>query len=90
MNFWAKHKLSDLAVVNEKNIDKAYPYNEIEYIDIASVDKGRMLEKKKMSRKEAPSRAQRSPAEVGLLRQDEVMSYTTAMIVCIYHREPYI
>lgn len=59
MSSWTHHKLSDLAVVNEKNIDKAYPYDEIEYIDIASVDKGRILETRKLSRKEAPSRAQR-------------------------------
>lgn len=51
--------LKDVAVVNEKAIDKEYPHTEIEYIDIAAVDKGRICEIKKLLRSEAPSRAQR-------------------------------
>lgn len=56
---WSTAILKDVAVVNEKTIDKKYPHSEIEYIDIASVDKGRVLEIKKLFRSEAPSRAQR-------------------------------
>lgn len=56
---WKTVILKDVAVVDEVSIDKKYRFNEIEYIDIASVDKGRILEIRKLSRKEAPSRAQR-------------------------------
>lgn len=56
---WDTALLKDVAVVNEKTIDKEYPHVEIEYIDIAAVDKGRISEIKKLLRSEAPSRAQR-------------------------------
>lgn len=56
---WGMAPLKDIAVVNEKTIDKKYPHSEIAYIDIASVDKGRMFEPKRLLRSEAPSRAQR-------------------------------
>lgn len=56
---WVLKPLKDIAVVNEQTISKEYPHDEIEYIDIASVDKGRILENKKLLRSEAPSRAQR-------------------------------
>jgi type I restriction enzyme S subunit len=56
---WDTVLLKDVAVVNEKTIDKKYPHAEIEYVDIASVDKGRIFETKKLLRSEAPSRAQR-------------------------------
>jgi len=56
---WELTPLRELAVVNDKTIDKSFTFNELEYIDIASVDKGRILERKKIQRNEAPSRAQR-------------------------------
>ncbi len=56
---WNVATLKDIAVVNEKTIDKKYPYSEIEYIDIASVDNGRILEIRSLLKSEAPSRAQR-------------------------------
>jgi type I restriction enzyme, S subunit len=56
---WDKVLLKDVAVVNEKTIDKEYSHTNIEYVDIASVDKGRIFETKKLLRSEAPSRAQR-------------------------------
>ena len=40
-------------------IDRNYRFAEIEYIDIASVDKGRVLTRQKLTRDAAPSRAQR-------------------------------
>ncbi len=56
---WDKVFLRDVAVVNEKTIDKEYPHTNIEYVDIASVNKGRIFETKNILRSEAPSRAQR-------------------------------
>lgn len=56
---WDKVLLKDVAVVNEKTIDKEYPHSKIEYVDIASVDKGRIFDIKKLLRLESPSRAQR-------------------------------
>ena len=56
---WDLAVLKNVAEVNEAAIGREYPFDEIEYIDIASVDKGRVLEIQKLLRKEAPSRAQR-------------------------------
>lgn len=56
---WNFVALRNVAKVNEKTIGREYAFDYIEYIDIASVDKGRLLATQKISRNEAPSRAQR-------------------------------
>jgi len=50
---WGVASLAELATVNEKTIDKTFGFDEIEYIDIASVDRGRILEIKKINKEEA-------------------------------------
>jgi len=52
---WEYSVLEEVASVNEKTIGKDFEYSEIEYIDIASVDKGTILQKQKMKLKDAPS-----------------------------------
>lgn len=56
---WSETLLSDVAVVNEATIDREYPNDVIEYIDIASVEKGRIVTKQVLKLSEAPSRAKR-------------------------------
>ena len=52
--------LSDFVEVNPEGITKAYPHNEILYIDISSVGSGHFVEMPKLlSLNEAPSRAKR-------------------------------
>ena len=52
-------RLGDVVTINPESIDRDYPYNEIEYIDISSVRTGIMLGSKKLNIKEAPRRAKR-------------------------------
>ena len=52
-------RLGDVVTINPESINKDYPHNEIEYIDISSVGTGIMHGSKKLNIKEAPSRAKR-------------------------------
>ncbi|QTV78355.1 restriction endonuclease subunit S [Phascolarctobacterium sp. Marseille-Q4147] len=56
---WESCKLRDVAEINGRNIDENYPYDKINYIDIASVRNGRILEKANYNLEEAPGRAKR-------------------------------
>jgi len=56
---WEVQQLKDIAVVNELKIDRSFQHDRIEYIDIASVEKGTILESQKLSLSDAPSRARR-------------------------------
>lgn len=56
---WKACKLKDVVKLNERNIDKNYQYNSINYIDIGSVRNGKILEKVNYSLQEAPGRAKR-------------------------------
>ncbi len=58
-NEWNRVKLGEVVEVNKHSIDKNFPYNEIEYIDISSVATGILLETRKYDLKEAPGRAKR-------------------------------
>lgn len=58
-NEWNRVKLGEVVEVNKHSIDKNFPYNEIEYIDISSVATGILLETTKYDLKEAPGRAKR-------------------------------
>jgi len=58
-NDWKKVKIREIASVNELAISRDYPYGQIEYIDISSVDKGFVSAVQKLSLAEAPSRAKR-------------------------------
>ena len=54
-----KSRISEIAIVNELSIDRDYPYEIINYLDIASVDKGQILEVTELNLKDTPSRAKR-------------------------------
>ncbi len=56
---WRIGRLGDFIKVNERNITKDYPYNEIEYLDISSVSLGRLDGTTSYTLRESPSRAKR-------------------------------
>ena len=56
---WEVKRLGDLALVNESSIKKGDEPSEINYVDIASVSKGQILQTENLPFKEAPGRARR-------------------------------
>ena len=56
---WRLGVLSEVASLNVTAIDYDYPYSEIEYVDLGSVNKGHILGKKKYLLQDAPGRARR-------------------------------
>lgn len=56
---WAIKKLKDISYINPENIENEYPYEEILYVDIASVDDFQIKEYQKFNLDNRPSRAQR-------------------------------
>lgn len=56
---WDIVKVKDVATINELLMQKNYPYDEIEYIDIKSVENRQILETQKLLISESPSRAKR-------------------------------
>lgn len=56
---WKKTTLGEVARINDLSIDRNYPFNEIEYIDVASVEERRLLQTQKIKLEGAPSRARR-------------------------------
>ncbi len=56
---WRVTKVKEVAKVNELSIQKNYKHEWIEYIDIASVEKGAIILAQKLLLKNAPSRARR-------------------------------
>ncbi|GAB4314103.1 MAG: restriction endonuclease subunit S [Methanobacteriaceae archaeon] len=56
---WEIKNVNDVAKINESSIKRNSKLEIIEYIDIASVDKGRIDNVKKLKLEEAPSRARR-------------------------------
>lgn len=56
---WEIKQVGNIAKINEQTINKSFTYQEIDYIDIDSVDKGIISEPKKMSIEDSPSRAKR-------------------------------
>lgn len=56
---WKVKRIGELVKINESNIGKSFEYDTIEYIDIASVDKGRITELNEIELVNAPSRAKR-------------------------------
>lgn len=70
MKGWQELRIKDVAIVNELTIDNNYPYENIEYIDISSVEEGRIKEKQKLTVDNAPSRAKR------ILRENDTIIST--------------
>lgn len=64
---WKTSLLSDVAVVNEKSINRDYKNQYIEYIDVSSTLCGEILETQKLSLKDAPSRAKRIVSDNDIL-----------------------
>jgi type I restriction enzyme S subunit len=56
---WNKLYVKDFANVNEATIDKKYKFEEIKYIDIASVENRQIIEFQNYTLSNAPSRAKR-------------------------------
>ena len=56
---WEIKNIHDVAQINEKTIGKGYSHQEIEYIDIDSVEHGSINKIQKLRLKDAPSRAKR-------------------------------
>jgi len=56
---WEVRQIGELVSINELTINKEYDYEEIEYIDISSVDKGKISDRQLLKLSKAPSRAKR-------------------------------
>ena len=56
---WKVKAIGDVSVSNRKSIGKEYAHSEIEYVDISSVEPGRITSSTKCNLTEAPSRAKR-------------------------------
>lgn len=56
---WEIVKVDDVAQINEKTISKSYPFDEIEYVDIESVENRTIKQKNYLKLVNAPSRAKR-------------------------------
>jgi type I restriction enzyme S subunit len=56
---WRVGTLGEVININERSVGKDYPYREFEYIDISSVNEGRLEGTTKHSLADAPSRARR-------------------------------
>ncbi|MDE1818364.1 MAG: restriction endonuclease subunit S [Thaumarchaeota archaeon] len=64
---WKVKPVGEVSKINEQNIDKNYSYSYIEYIDIASVSKGVLLETKILPLENSPSRAKRIVKDYDIL-----------------------
>jgi len=56
---WKMTTLGEVAEVNGSTIDKNFTFDEIEYIDVASVEERKLTETQKLKLEKAPSRAKR-------------------------------
>jgi type I restriction enzyme S subunit len=56
---WKMTTLGEVAEVNSSTIDKNFTFDEIEYIDVASVEERKLTETQKLKLENAPSRAKR-------------------------------
>jgi len=56
---WEERKIKGLIEINKQSIDAKFPFAEIEYIDTASANEGRLERVQKLDLAEAPSRARR-------------------------------
>lgn len=56
---WEEVTLGDFVKINKKSINKAYPFNNIEYLDTGSLTEGKVESLQPYSIKDAPSRALR-------------------------------
>ncbi len=56
---WKEKTLEEVADVNSLTINRNYSFNEIEYVDVASVEERKLIETQKLKLENAPSRAKR-------------------------------
>jgi len=59
MSNWKECKLGEHILINSKNIDKNYPYKEIDYLDTGSITRGKIDSLQHFTLTDAPSRAKR-------------------------------
>ena len=59
MSEWKKYKLRDIVTINNKSIDRDYPFQEIEYLDTGSITENKIEKFQKNKISEIPSRAKR-------------------------------
>jgi len=71
-------RLGDLVFINQSSIMNGFPYNEIEYIDTASVTKNNFKKPQILNTVEAPSRAKR------LLKDRDTLLSTVRPSLCHY------
>jgi len=64
---WDVVALGDAVSVNERSVSRSYPYTTIQYVDISSVEAGRLGETTQYEASNAPSRAKR------LVQHDDVI-----------------
>jgi type I restriction enzyme S subunit len=64
---WKNTMLGDVADVNISTIDKNYIFDEIEYIDVASVEERKLTETQKLKLENSPSRAKRIVGDNSIL-----------------------
>jgi type I restriction enzyme S subunit len=67
---WKMTTLGEVAEVNALTINKDYHFDEIEYIDVASVKERKLLQTQKLILESAPSRAKR------IVRDDDILIST--------------
>ena len=67
---WKMTTLGEVAEINAFTINKDYYFDEIEYIDVASVEERKLLQTQKLYLKSAPSRAKR------IIRDDDILIST--------------
>jgi type I restriction enzyme S subunit len=64
---WKMTTLGEVADVNSLTIDRNYTFDDIEYIDVASVKERKLTETQKLKLEEAPSRAKRIVSDNSIL-----------------------
>lgn len=52
---WKERTLGEVLKVDESTIDNSYPFDEIEYVDIASVEDRKILQTQKLKLQDAPA-----------------------------------
>jgi len=67
---WESKQIGELAKINERSISREFPFQEIEYVDINSVEEGVIKKRQILQLKDAPSRAKR------IVKDDDVIIST--------------
>lgn len=74
MSEWKEYKLSEIAHINKRTVDRNYPFSQIEYLDTGSITQNKIEGLQFLSIEGAPSRAKR------LVLQDDIIYSTVRPI----------